>query len=1387
MLALLLLAAAGLLWWSGSEGSLRQGLELARRLMPADQQLQYDSVSGSITGGGRIGRLQWSKPGVAVTIDQLQLEWSLRELWGRRLEVRRLSAERVQVLTAPQPEETREPFALPADLGLPLRLKVAMQIGLLETGRLDSQQPARLLAFRDIAARYDFDGARHAFGLDSFRYGQSSMQGEASLHATTLQLAARFSASLSDLVAGESLAMQAAFAASGTLAGGDAASLDLQLDVGEAAPGAPGGAGINARAILHPWRSQPAQQVDVQFDRLNAHAFFQQAPTTALRGSATVVPLGDGLAVWSVNLDVRNELPGAWDSQRLPLASVVVVARLEPDRIAFESGRADLAGTVPAGTVSFQGEVPFDQPAMAVATSRLEQVNLRPLHGALPRTSLSGALDLEQWEATGRRFVADMLNATPGGLDRDALPARQLRADVRMTAQQWVVEDLDLQVGEGSVRLRGSYAPTAGTLDLRAQLRQLPLQQVHRKLAVDPAARLSGELNTSGKPDRQLDFVATVSGTNTASQDVRSRAEWEIRSFEARGRWTPERLTVERVRADAFRAIADGRRIEVSLPAMNSVSGNLSFAAPGVALQADVDMRDQDGNGRVSLQLDSAEQFGEWVRGLPGTGELLGELRAQGAGVVGAEWQGHWRQWLASARSRQPEAGLLLKLAARTDGLVLDLPPGESRAAIRLQVGDLDLALQGDPQSASLTLHGEARANDARARVDARLQAVASEGERGAPAWNIDIGQLVTSVWLADETEPWALRVSENLQLRVEAGEQLELRGGAGQATLSAPSAYGSGEPLQVDWQPILLRRSASGALTLQSRGVVTGLQPAWADRLLRRDGEGPLASAGIRTDLMLRGEWDVNLAEQAGITARLSRERGDLTLLGSGRMAGIRSLELKAGAAENAVDLQLAMDSANAGVISARIGTQLERQDGGWSLPPTAPLSGSLRATVQDLTTFAFLAPPGWRIQGAMEADLQLRGEVRSPLLSGELRGSGLNLRSVIDGVELHDGMLRARLLGSRMEVDELAFQGGTGSRAYVRGFSGNRTPPPKERGRMRAHGVIDWSGVPGSGQTGAGIRMDMEAELQRMQVLVRHDRQMTLSGRLSGGLDDGRLRIRGDLTVDRASIVLPEAGAPTLGDDVVVVRSSELRNPSAAEARNALVEVRTRKPMDLELQLDLGSDLALEGEGITTRLEGELTARSSAVGNNPVMVFGQVRTVEGRYRAWGQELDVETGVVRFNGPYTNPVLDLLAIRPNIPVRAGVQVTGPLLNPRVQLYSSPELPEGEKLSWVVLGRATVMTGAEGSSMQQAALQLAAGQLSGRLASGLGLDELGLSDTGVRVGKRISNELYLTYQQGLAGAASTLYIFYDITRRLTVRAQGSEAGAIDLVYTIKFD
>ena len=232
---------------------------------------------------------------------------------------------------------------------------------------------------------------------------------------------------------------------------------------------------------------------------------------------------------------------------------------------------------------------------------------------------------------------------------------------------------------------------------------------------------------------------------------------------------------------------------------------------------------------------------------------------------------------------------------------------------------------------------------------------------------------------------------------------------------------------------------------------------------------------------------------------------------------------------------------------------------------------------------------------------------------------------------------------------------------------------------------------------------------------------------------------------------------------------------------------QLESAQPMDVEIALDLGRDLALTGYGITTRLEGQLTVRSSPRPDQPFALFGEVRTDEGRFRQWGQALNVETGEVAFSGAMDNPSLNLLAIRPEIDVRAGVRVTGTLRAPQVQLYSDPPLPEAEKLSWVVLGRATAISGGEGSSVQRAALGLLAGRAVSSFADDLGVDEIGLGESAVSVGKRISDQLYVTYEAGLSGAASTLYIFYDITRRFTVRGESGEASAVDLIYTFDFD
>jgi translocation and assembly module TamB len=57
----------------------------------------------------------------------------------------------------------------------------------------------------------------------------------------------------------------------------------------------------------------------------------------------------------------------------------------------------------------------------------------------------------------------------------------------------------------------------------------------------------------------------------------------------------------------------------------------------------------------------------------------------------------------------------------------------------------------------------------------------------------------------------------------------------------------------------------------------------------------------------------------------------------------------------------------------------------------------------------------------------------------------------------------------------------------------------------------------------------------------------------------------------------------------------------------------------------------------------------------------------------------------------------------------------------------------------------------------------------------------------VTLGKRLSKDFYLAYETSLSGAFGSLYIFYDLSHRLTLRAQAGEQSALDLIFTVRRD
>ncbi len=232
----------------------------------------------------------------------------------------------------------------------------------------------------------------------------------------------------------------------------------------------------------------------------------------------------------------------------------------------------------------------------------------------------------------------------------------------------------------------------------------------------------------------------------------------------------------------------------------------------------------------------------------------------------------------------------------------------------------------------------------------------------------------------------------------------------------------------------------------------------------------------------------------------------------------------------------------------------------------------------------------------------------------------------------------------------------------------------------------------------------------------------------------------------------------------------------------------------------MTLGRDFTFSGEGLETRLAGRVRVTTTPAGT--LAARGTIRAVAGTYYVFGQRLDIDRGRLIFDGPADNPALDVVALRKNLAVEAGVEVSGTVRVPRVRLVSNPPVPDGEKLSWLLTGQGLDRANRADLAALSAASASLLGQgrkpITTQIANSMGLDDIsvresassvtgGTSGQVVAFGKRISNRLTLVYEQGLTMATNALRIEYALSRTLTLRAEAGVVGSVGVYYRRSFD
>jgi translocation and assembly module TamB len=679
----------------------------------------------------------------------------------------------------------------------------------------------------------------------------------------------------------------------------------------------------------------------------------------------------------------------------------------------------------------------------------------------------------------------------------------------------------------------------------------------------------------------------------------------------------------------------------------------------------------------------------------------------------------------------RPGDEMNLELAAAQLAQLVEGWSGELRASARL-TGSWE-SPQGSVQAQASRVTLPNRLSLASVTAKASGSLARHDGEVRVKAEGLDLAARLRGGWQASgwTGELYALRNRGAYPLELTAPAALSIA--PGRIELGRLQATLGQGRLRVD-------RLAWSPSRLASSGEFSALPAQWL--ILA----GGLAER-LHATLLLDGRWDLSAAPRLDGTLTLRRASGDL-------IADDFALELEKTELEARFVDGVARATA---ALASRYGT-VDVQGALQGFAADSPLDFTARVRFAELR--ALLQPflEGARVDGRLAAELKGSGTLGRVSLAGSVAGDALALQIPPYGVFLKDGELRAALEGDRLRITRFSISG--------------------SEGRLTASGVLPLRPADG------GARLEWRAE--DFGLLARPDLRLTVSGAGDARLAEGKVSLSGVLRAERGYLELEQDRLPQLGDDVVI----------AGQARSATRE-RARLPIALDVQLDLGEQLQVRGYGLEGRLAGQLQVETTREGE--LRAYGRIHTVNATFRAYGQRLQVDPGIAIFDGPLDNPSLQMTAWRRNQQVEAGVQVSGTARAPRVQLVSQPPVPEGERLSWLVLGRAP----GEATKADLGLLQAAAGALLARgdqlpldrrIAQAFGVDEISLRGSGevgdrvVAVGKRLSDRLYVSYEQGLGVMASALVkLDLALTQRLSARAETGTSSGVGLFYRFSWD
>ena len=1073
------------------------------------------------------------------------------------------------------------------------------------------------------------------------------------------------------------------------------------------------------------------------------------------------------------NLVLHGALPLAGKT-----AEVNALAELSGDLRQLE---LNLAGTAAGAQLNAALQLlPAADSPLAHARIGFSDVDVHWLAQDAPTTALSGEIDLKGTTPGVLEGTAQLSNARAATLDQGGLPLTGARARLHLSQSEWQLHKLELRLlhdgllqGEagwqtqhrqGSAQLQvraldpaalDSRAPAlnlqgivtldAGTTKQRAQV------SLH-----DEVWQLAGEMLKQGS---QIDLSqlrlmrgnAVLTGGGQLKLDAPHQFRLDTRL---------EHLNLAEFSSAPPTELNAGLVISGEL--LPQPSGLLDFeffdsrfddhafdgdgrlrVLPGPRALGDMSVRMGDNKLDLHLAYGTGDDYLRLSLDAPHLAQVSNGLDGQLAGQM--EWRG---------TLDEPVAGFSLK------GSQLKLPSGASMEEL-VAGGALDAQTLNLHLNAS-TVHAGALAlpqvqldlNGSAAQHTLHAQASLTRNEQALG----DISLAASGGWARTE-QAWrwqgaldALTTHGVLPLQLQAAAPLVVD--PDEVTLGVAQLAIAGGHLDLHetrWSPQGWHTAGTfggiGVRAIEAGVAAEDLQPL--------------------DTLRFGGGWDVSATPEWRGTIDLHRESGDWVVnAGSGERLGLREVSVGLQAAADMLELKLKASGERLGEFSAQARMPYRTEDGMLVVAPDAPVRGQLKLHSADLGWLGPMLDGNLQSGGSLHLEAELLGTRDIPRLLGEAKGEALHIALLDQGVSLEQGEVALRFTPDAVHIDRLDF--------VAPYHALPKDPLLGEYNLSRQAGHLSASGsILLTDETG---QLDVVAE--GLPLAQRPDRWLIVSGKAEAAYASKTLSVSGNISADAGWVNQLPSDRPRLSDDVRLVGQAPVKESAFSRV--------------VAFNLDLGEHFYLRAMGLESRLSGKLAVYAAE--GEALQASGSIVTEQGILNVYGQRLDVERGMFNFQGPPNDPGLNILALRKGLSVEAGVEVSGTARHPVTRLVSTPNVPDAEKLSWIVLGRVPESGGFDASLLLAAAGNIIGGSSNGQVSRAIGVDELSLrqKESGdpqnqvVIVGKRLSSRAYLSYEQGLTDPGGVTKFTYTLTRRITIVTRTGIEDAIDLFYSFRF-